>query len=290
MPRARASLAFLSSLLGACQDPPPLPAVARREPSPPAATAPEPANEPLPAPSPAAEVRVPARRTLRARWSPVAQQLLGERFAAALTQDDAGFAVELQVEPDRSAIDRIARGEAALAIVAAEVTTHDLARGLEATSCGRYVPVLVVNESNPVRSLSARAMRETVTGQTRHWLAVGGRAGVAIELAVPEATPLRQRAAALLIAGDRFAGDAVKLAGDGGILDFVRGRPNALGLVSAAALDDGPAAGGVRPLAIDGALPGTSGYRWQTPLSVVTRVGRDEATERVLARLRRVRT
>ena len=287
MLRAPASLVFLLTVLSACDDPPALPEAA-------AATRSRfemPPPDPRAAlPAPMLEIRQPAEQALRARWSPAAQQILGDAFAAILGQDEVGVRVELELEPDRSAIDRVARGEAALAIVAAEINAHDLQRGLEATACGRYVPVLVVNESNPLRGLNARAMREAVTGQARSWLALGGRSAGAVELAVPEATALRQRAAALLVPGDRFAGDAAKLTSDRAVLDFVRARPNALGLVSAAALADGRTAGGVRALAIDGALPGNDGYRWQTPLMVVARERRDALTERVLARVRRVRT
>ncbi len=284
MPSARGSLVLSLAILGSCDGTPPAP-----EFGPAAVESVLVPLVPVPQGQPRLEVlAAPGAGTcapLRVRWSPLAHELLAAEFAS-LASAPADERVDLAVEPDRSAMDRVARGDAALAVVATELTPWDRQRGLAGQPCGRFVPVLVVNETNPVRSVTSRAMREAATGQTRHWRPLGGRADADIELAVPEAKALRQRSAALLIAGDRFANDAVKLPDEAAVLAFVRSRPNALGVVGAASLA-GTGAAGVRALSIDGATPDSADYRWQTPLTLVTRVDRDARTERLLARLRK---
>jgi phosphate transport system substrate-binding protein len=192
---------------------------------------------------------------LRLASSRIASLVAGDALEQAF-EGKAAFDVVLERTSDRGAIDRVAIGEVAAALIARHLTPDERMSGLFENELGHHVVALAVHRDQPLPGTSSERLREILTGQSHDWQQLGGTQGE-LELLIPPFGPWSDHAAAQLIPGDRFWFGARTLRTEVAILDQVARTRHALGVVGARALE---LQGQARALAIDGALPDLSGF------------------------------
>jgi hypothetical protein len=226
----------------------------------------DPRDEPAPGAQPALVI---AR-------SPLAEVALGRSEPAS------DRPIEWRADSDRGALDRLHSGTAELALVCRALSTRDRDAGIVATPVGAITFVLLVPESQPLRSLPPDAVRALLSGTMRDWRMAGGPP-LPVTLLLEAEPVLEERAAALLLPGDRIAADARRLPDAASVVTEVAGTPGALGLLDLASYER-CARSGARLLAVDLIRPGP-GYRFVVPLLLASR-GSSPVVPRLVPRLR----
>ena len=162
----------------------------------------------------------------------------------------------------------LARGVADIAMVSRPLGRDEQA-GLFALAVARDRIAVVVHRTNPVRTLSAEALRAIYTGRVTRWRELGvdfDAPVIAIEKAAGRGTHVAFHAALGL--GEPATGAAAIVGANAEVIAAVARTPGAVGYVSAGMLDAATAAGEpVRAVA----LPADLAARLDRPLLLVTR-------------------
>lgn len=197
--------------------------------------------------------------------------------------------VEWRQESDSGALECVLAGECDAALVCRPLSQNERDAGLVAEPIGEIVFVLVVHPANRVLSVTTPQLRTLLTGQQRDWIQLGGAAG-APNLLLDDDAQFEQRAAAVLIQGDRIPSSARRLAGPDHVLATVAADPRALGLTDLASLRRRRDLS-VRPLSIelqppDQAIMPPATYPWRVPLAFVHAPGAPARVAELRAPLR----
>ena len=241
---------------------------------------PEPLGGPPPAPGgvAAAELRRAARTgdAVAVHGAPIALELFDSLRRASTSLRD--IALTTHRTSARDAVERVARGEAELAVVTTPETESERGLGLACKPLGEFVPVVIVHARNPLRDIRRADLRRVLRGAVADWSHLGGHAGP-IRLLRPPAGPRSDRIASLLIPGDGL-GAGQDCSGDAAIVASVAGDESALGVVPMAAVGESAE---VVVLTVDGARPDDrTHYPARCTLRLVYRAGHAAAVDRLL--------
>lgn len=110
---------------------------------------------------------------------------------------------------------------------------------------------IIVNETNPVTTLSHEEIRQIFSGRTRNWAAVAGRPGWISVYTRNTASGTYKDFQELAMAFDDYGSSSQKLAGNEQIASEVAGNPNGIGYVGLPYIHTP----GVRVVPINGYLP-----------------------------------
>lgn len=224
-----------------------------------------------PTPGGAAPLAI-APNALRMAASGVGLLVAAEPLEQAFEQGAAGRDLVIEGTSDRGALERLRQGRADVALIDRTLAADEQGLGLGELVLGHHLLALAVHRDQPLRNLDRERLRRVLTGELRSWRPLNG-VDTAIRLLVPMPGPWTDHAAELLIPGDRLWSSARNMKNEVAILDFVARTPEALGVVSARALE---LQGQARGLAIDGALPDRAAflsgfYRFGVTLRLVYR-------------------
>ncbi|MGC6489079.1 MAG: substrate-binding domain-containing protein [Planctomycetota bacterium] len=172
---------------------------------------------------------------------------------------------------DREAVERVAVGRADAALIRGQLCSRDVQRGLRPTQLGVELFALFVPASSGVSSLDPRQVRRIFTGQVTDWRELGFAAGVITPI-VPADRGAGERAARLMIPGDRFAASCLAAGSREQVEELLRERPGGVALVRVPA---GPPSPQLRAVPIDQVSPsaaafGYGSYPYGVPLQLVT--------------------
>ncbi|MCC6671230.1 MAG: hypothetical protein IT458_09220 [Planctomycetes bacterium] len=193
---------------------------------------------------------------LRVALSPRAAAMLPDTLATVLEPELPELRLAVEIDSDRAAIERVILGRADTALVVAELTPFEVQNGLRERTIAERVLVLVPHPRLSVRTLTARQVRELLTGSLDTWTSLGGGDARVRILVSRGALPPTQHSLPFLL-GDRLTNAAVLLPDDRACLADLR-TPGDLAVVALDALE---AHAELRPLAIDGVIPHLATYQ-----------------------------
>lgn len=90
---------------------------------------------------------------------------------------------------------------------------------------------VIVNEANPVQSMSVEDLRRVYQGEVEDWSALRGRPGRIRPVVPPVAGDLTLAFVQRVMGGQPLSVPAIRAASDAGVVDEVRKDPNAIGFV-----------------------------------------------------------
>jgi len=153
--------------------------------------------------------------------------------------------------------------------VARDVNQNFVDKGVHITLIGKDAIAAVVNESNPVTSLSTVQLKDIFTGKVTNWSQVGGPDLAISAYIVKKGSATRKVFRKVILGDDDYAGIEV-VTPDAKIVSTVARQPGAIGQISFAFLTD---AKGVRPVNVDGqtASVENSNYPITRPLHLTTK-------------------
>ena len=191
------------------------------------------------------------------RVSPAAQLLIATQLEGPFELAFPELDLASLRSSDRGAVEEVALGRAAAAVVVGEITDRDRSQGLCSLTLGYHLLALVVPAESPVRSLTSEQVRGILGGPISEWSEVAYLRGP-IELLLGPEGPLMQHASTLLIPGDPFAKSAERLASERSVVEHVSRRAHALGVVDWRHVVGNPE---VRAVAVNGVLPSERAVR-----------------------------
>ncbi len=209
---------------------------------------------PTPTPRPAVHLTIAA--------APAAQGRL-QQWAQRYEKEQSFVVVDVRSADAFHASEDLAAGRVDMAVLDQELT-DSYTGTLTATLVANEPVAVLVHSSNPLRDLAASAAAELLSGHVMEWSQVGG-AAVPVQLYL-EAEPAGEvlALAAQALPGQKLAPQAIVCASPASVLAAVAQDPGALAILPASQVPDD-----VARLSIDGVRPGSSGYPWQIPISLV---------------------
>jgi len=188
---------------------------------------------------------------------PVAE-VLAESFVK-----QGGARVSIQGGGSTAGVQALRSGVADLAAVSRDLTAEEVGQGLRPHVVALDVLVIAVHPSNPVTELSVGDLSRLFAGEVNDWADLGGRPG-RIHLVSREAGSGSREAFRSLVGPVSPA--AIIQNSAGAIRVAVMHDPGAVGYVSLGALG----LGGIKPVRVNGRLPGEAGYPLVRSLALVT--------------------
>ncbi|MBK8980442.1 MAG: hypothetical protein IPM29_31455 [Planctomycetes bacterium] len=181
---------------------------------------------------------------------PDAAATLPPRLVDELQLGRLGVAARLALTSTRAASERVASGDAELAIVARGAYGPSTRTTAGERLLGAWLPVLVAHPDNPLHNVPSRKLRDLLRGQLRSWRELGGP-DLPIELVVPADADARAMIGRALIPGDRLDERARTASREEDCLAITLAERGAVTVVSLALTEFHA----VRPLTIDGIAP-----------------------------------
>ncbi len=156
---------------------------------------------------------------------------------------------------DRNSIEHVITGKADLAIVTVELSANDREKGATAIQLGTYIPAIVINHDNPVRSITQHQVRELFNGMTSQWSSFRYAIGD-IEVMQPVSKGLRTFYTELMLPGDSFV-DGERYQDDDALYDALAADTKRIGITNLAHMDQDRC----RALAIGNIMPSSYDFR-----------------------------
>jgi len=176
---------------------------------------------------------------------PIAE-VSGEMF----TEDRTDLAVLVSGMGSSAGIESVSTGSSDIGTSSRELRGAELQLGLVDTPVAYDAIAVIVNPSNPVKSLTTGQARSIFAGDIRNWAEVGGPD---LEIGVvnrDEASGTREAFRTIVMGDARFDGGAAVLPGTGQVRAVVASVQGAIGYISLGFVNDE-----VAPVAIDGVVP-----------------------------------
>lgn len=196
---------------------------------------------------------------------------LHQGFVRAFAAEDDRRLCRQQRCSDREAIEHVKISRADAALIRGRLCSRDLQAGLRETQLGVELFGLFVRPSSDVRSLGPDQIRRIFTGQVTDWRELGFAAG-AITPIVSAGRGARERAATVMLPGDRFAKTCSQVTGQAQLVERMLEQPGAIALVRVPRGAPTPRLQAVR---INGVAPsaasfGDGSYPYGVPLQLVS--------------------
>ena len=142
-----------------------------------------------------------------------AQESFDDAFAAAYQGMLDGVRCERIDCTDREAVELLMIGRADFGLIGGALSQREIQAGLRQTQIGVELFAMTVSPTSSVRSLDTTQIRQIFTGQVTDWQQLGFDAGPIVAV-VPSDRRLAERAAKVLIPGDKFASTCIAVASE----------------------------------------------------------------------------
>lgn len=231
-----------------------------------------------------------AQDTLRIEGSNTFGEKLGPLLVEAFEKANPGTAVNLIPTSSGAGLSALLDGRTNIAPTsrAADADEIRLARAaglrLNAQSIGSYGVVVIVNDRNPVRSLTLRQIRDIFTGRITNWKQVGGPDARIRPFILDNSSGARVGFQELAMSRQPYAGGARPFPSKQAIADAVTRDATAIGYA-----DMGPLPAGTRAVLINGIAPNRTAinqglYPYARTLYLYTIRGRETPSARQFIR------
>jgi phosphate transport system substrate-binding protein len=198
-----------------------------------------------------------AEETLSIKGSNTFGEELGPQLISAFRARNPGIAIAIESLGSASGIAGLLDGTCDIG-AASRVLNEDEQRrarsrkiDLKSSVVGYYAVTVVVNEANPLKSLSDRQVRDIFTGQTTNWKQVGGPDRPIVVLIRDATGGTHLGFQELAMDNLPYASSARGFASYMALADIIESNPDAIGYVGMNLI----AHPGLRPLSINGIPP-----------------------------------
>jgi len=212
----------------------------------------------------AAKLVIKGSDTLGAKLVP---QLV-EAFKAQLDRNNENLAIEIAAEGSETGIASVIDGTADIGMLSRELSASELAKAkargldLEQIPVARDALVVIVNERNPLQSISSRDLAAIFNGDIENWAALSEQSGQISVYTRNTSSGTYTSFRRLALEPRDYSEDIQKMAGNEQIALEVANNPQAIGYVALAYASKR----GIRTLMIDNLLPRDEGYPLTRPL------------------------
>ncbi len=231
-----------------------------------------------------------AQAPLRVEGSNTFGEKLGPLLVSAFEKQNPGTAVNLVSTGSGAGLSALLEGRTNIAPTsrAADADELRLARAsglrLNAQSIGSYGVVVIVNEKNPVRSLTLSQVRDIFSGKITNWKQVGGPNARIRLFILDHSSGARRGFQELAMRYEPYARGAREFASKDAIADAVAKDATAIGYD-----DMGPLPAGTRAVLINGIVPNRTAinqglYPYARTLYLYTVRGRETPAARQFIR------
>lgn len=202
-------------------------------------------------------------------------QPLVEELAEAYTSQQTHVSFDVDARGSRLGLEALRDGMVDIALVSRDLTA-DEEEGLTAVVVAYDALAILVNDQNPIDSLTLGQVRDIFSGRTLLWSEVGGDEEEIQVLSREDGSGTREAFERAVMGEDRVTSTAIVIPGSELVGRFVVEDPLAIGYVSSVGVFPG-----CRPLSIDGARPGLQAiaegrYVLIRPLILVIRESPDD--------------
>ncbi|HEM60789.1 MAG TPA: phosphate ABC transporter substrate-binding protein [Chloroflexi bacterium] len=199
-----------------------------------------------------ASVEPPAPIQLRLAGSS-SMQILMDELAAAYTSRYDWVTIDLDPRGSQLGLEALREGAVDIALVSRELSA-DEERGLASTVIAYDAIAIVVNDQNPVDSLTIEQLRGVFSGQILMWSEVGGEEADIQVVSREDGSGTRAAFEAMLMEGQEVTTMAVVVPSNEAVGRFVQGDALSVGYASAVGLPLG-----TRAVRVSGARPSLQG-------------------------------
>lgn len=193
---------------------------------------------------------------------------MAEAFKAKFDDSDEVLAIEIAAEGSATGIASVIDGAADIGMLSRELTSGELAeaeaRGLalESIPVARDALVIIVNERNPLASISSEDLSAIFNGDVENWAALSNEPGQISVYSRNTSSGTYVSFRRLALQQRDYGENIQKMAGNEQIALEVANNTHAIGYVGLA-YSSKP---GIRALPVDGLLPTDEGYPLARPL------------------------
>lgn len=191
-----------------------------------------------------------------------------EAFKAKAEVSGDNLAIEIAAEGSATGIASIIDGTADIGMLSRELKVSEIeevrTRGMELENIpvARDALVVIVNERNPLRSISSEDLAAIFSGDIENWAALSDQPGQISVYTRNSSSGTYIAFRRLALHPRDYSDDILKMAGNEQIAHEVAKNPNAIGYVGLAYAQ----MPGIRTLPVDGLLPKDPGYSLARPL------------------------
>lgn len=213
---------------------------------------------------PAATLVIKGSDTLGAKLVPQ----MAEAFKAVVDQRGENLAIEIAAEGSATGTASVLDGTSDIGMLSRELRAPEIeqanARGLELEMIpvARDALVVIVNERNPLRSISSRDLAAIFTGDIENWAALSDQPGKISVYTRNTSSGTYISFRRLALQPRDYSEDILKMAGNEQIAHEVANNTHAIGYVGLAYANKP----GIRTLPVDGLLPTVPEYPLARPL------------------------
>lgn len=176
-------------------------------------------------------------------------------MAAEGFEEQTGTNVLVSGLGSSSGIEAVINGTADIASSSRDLTEEESEHDLVSTVIAHDGIAIIVNDANPVRSITLDQLRDIYAGKITNWSELGGP-DMAIELVNrDEASGTREAFSSIVMRGEEFDNSAAVLPGTGQVRDVVSRSVGAIGYISIGFVNSDYATTTVSCLSVDGVDP-----------------------------------
>lgn len=193
---------------------------------------------------------------------------MAEAFKAKKDRLGESLAIEIAAEGSATGIASVLDGTADIGMSSRELRPSELERAkarrleLESILVARDALVVIVNERNPLKSISSRELAAIFSGDIKNWAALSNKPGDISVYTRNTSSGTYVSFRKLALQPRDYSEDILKLAGNEQIAHEVANNTNAIGYVGLAYAQRP----GIRTLAVDDLLPRDGSYPLERPL------------------------
>ncbi len=176
-------------------------------------------------------------------------QPLLEELSEAYTIRHDYVSIHIEARGTRLGLDALGEGATDIALVSRDLT-EDEKEGVDSTVIGYDALAILVNDENPVRSLTLTQVRDVFSGRTLLWSEVGGDEAEIQVISREDGSGTRDAFESALMREDSVTLMAIVVPDEGALGRFIAQDPLAVGYGSPVGIPDG-----VRALCVDDVAP-----------------------------------
>lgn len=176
-------------------------------------------------------------------------QGLLEELSQAYTASHDYVSIDIEARGTQLGLEALREGATDIALVSRDLA-GDEAEGLESTIIGFDALAILVNEKNPVRSLTSSQVRDVFSGRTLLWSEVGGEDADIQVVSREDGSGIRAAFEGALMREDSVTLMAIVVPSEGALARFIAEDPLAIGYGSPVGIPVG-----VRALRLDDVAP-----------------------------------
>lgn len=180
---------------------------------------------------------------------------IAEQAADGFKESNPGTKVLVSGLGSSAGIQAVIAGTADVGTSSRDLKPEELAKGLVPVPIAHDGIAVIVNPSNPVRSLTTTELREVFAGKITNWNEVGGPDRHIDLVNRDEASGTRQAFKSIVMADSDFDPSAAVLPGTGQVRDVVARSAGAIGYISLGFVAPRFTTTSVKALVIDGIAP-----------------------------------